>query len=219
MNKETNKGSSVFSKLKKHFITGLLFLAPTIVTLWVLKRAFLIFDGILGEVYRRFVFGPFDLPTPPGLGAVTLIAIIILVGWSARFYVGKKLFEIWDDMINSVPIINKVYIAVRQLANTLKEGSGIVFQQPVLVQFPRQGLFSVGFITRHYTTEIFNGIGSNVVSVFIPTTPNPTTGFIMFVPENDVTPLKMSIEDAMKFIMSAGTVSPDTILTWQKEDR
>lgn len=217
MQNDKEKRTGVISKLKNYFITGMLIIAPTIVTLWVLKQIFLIFDGVLGRLYSRYVFGPFNLTTPTGLGAITLAVIIVLVGWSARFYVGKKLFEIWDKAINFVPLINRIYIAIRQLADTLKEGSGIVFQTPVLVQFPRHGLYSVGFITRECKSCFFDKIGNDIVSVFIPTTPNPTTGFIMYVSQDELIPLNISIEDAMKLIISAGTVVPDNKTSWFRE--
>ncbi len=202
--------SGLLLKLRNYFTTGLLVLAPTAISIWVLVQVFQWFDNILGKWYFQFFkkhFG-FDLYIP-GLGAVTLAVIVTLIGFFARQYVGRKFFDLWEKVINHVPLANRIYIAVRQLSDSFAKGGGIIFKYPVMVQYPRLGIFSIGFVTRHCEGPFCKLAGADVSSVFIPTTPNPTSGVIIFVPRDDLILLQMSVEDAMKLIISAGTVTPD----------
>ena len=208
---------NILLKLRNYFTTGLLVLAPTAVSVWVLIQMFRFFDGILGRLYTRFIFARYDIPSPPGLGAITLALIIILIGMLARLYAGRKLFELWDKVINRVPLINRIYIAVRQLSDTFAKGKGVIFQYPVMIQYPRKGLFSIGFLTRHCVGPFCKFVGVDVSTVFIPTTPNPTSGVLVFVPRDEIIPLNMRVEDAMKLIISGGTVTPDIKLPGIKE--
>ena len=201
--------SIILLKLRNYFTTGLLVLAPTVVSVWILLQTFRFFDGILGRLYTRFIFARYNIPSPPGLGALTLALIIILIGMLARLYVGRKLFELWDKAINRVPLINRIYIAVRQLSDSFAKGGGIIFQYPVMIEYPRKGLFSIGFLTRHCERPFCKIVGGDVSTVFIPTTPNPTSGVLVFVPQDEIIPLRMRVEDAMKLIISGGTVTPD----------
>lgn len=201
--------SGILLKIRNYFTTGLLVLAPTAVSVWILVQIFRFFDGILGKFYTRFIFAHYDIPSPPGLGAVTLALIIILIGMLARLYAGRKLFRLWDKAINYVPLVNRIYIAVRQISDSFAKGGGIIFQYPVMIQYPRKGLFSIGFLTRHCEEPFCKIVGADVSTVFIPTTPNPTSGVLIFVPRDEIVPLKMSVEDAMKLIISGGTISPD----------
>jgi len=196
-------------KLRNYFTTGLLLLAPTAVSIWILIQTFKIFDGILGKLYTRYVFDRLGLEAPPGLGAVTLTVIIILIGMLARLYAGRKLFALWEKAINYVPLINRIYLAVRQLSDSFATGGGIIFQRPVIIEYPREGLYSIGFVTRDCDAPFCNIVGRDVSSVFIPTTPNPTSGILVFVPREHMKPLNMTVEDAMKLIISAGKVTPD----------
>ena len=207
--KDEKKRLGLLYKLKNHFTTGLLVLAPTAVSIWILIQIFKIFDGILGKLYTRYVFERFELNAPPGLGAVTLTVIIILIGMLARLYAGRKLFALWDKAINRVPLINRIYLAVRQLSDSFATGGGIIFQRPVIIEYPREGLYSIGFVTRDCEAPFCNIVGREVSSVFIPTTPNPTSGILVFVPRENMKPLNMTVEDAMKLIISAGKVTPD----------
>ncbi|MFC1490036.1 DUF502 domain-containing protein [Candidatus Latescibacterota bacterium] len=207
------KPTGIFVKLRAYFTTGLLVLAPTMVSIWIFIQAFRFFDGILGKLYAKFVFVKFDLPfnltAPPGLGLITLVILVIIIGILARLYVGKKMFTLWEKVINQVPLINRIYIAVRQLSDAFVKGGSVIFKFPVIVEYPRKGLYSIGFLTRKCEGPFCQIVGTSVSTVFIPTTPNPTSGVLIFVPNEDIIPLEMSVEDAMKLIISAGTVTPD----------
>ena len=205
-------------KIRNYFTTGLLVLAPTAVSIWILIQVFRWFDNILGKWYTQ-LFEYLELGDTyfPGLGALTLFIIITLIGILARQYVGRKMLGIWEKIINHVPLVNRVYVAVRQLSDSFAKGGGIIFQHPVMIEYPRKGIYSIGFVTRRCEGPFCKLAGHNVSSIFIPTTPNPTSGVLIFVPEEDITSLGMSVEDAMKLIISAGTVTPDIKLPVIKE--
>ena len=207
--KDEKSRLGLLHKLRNYFTTGLLLLAPTVVSIWIFIQTFKIFDGILGKLYTRYVFDRLGLEAPPGLGAVTLTVMIILIGMLARLYAGRKMFALWEKAINHVPLINRIYLAVRQLSDSFATGGGIIFQRPVIIEYPREGLYSIGFVTRDCEAPFCNIVGRDVSSVFIPTTPNPTSGILVFVPREHMKPLDMTVEDAMKLIISAGKVTPD----------
>jgi len=197
-------------KLRNYFATGLLVLTPSVVTIWIMIRIFRWFDSILGKWYARlFEAIPFEIKYYPGLGALTLVIIIIMTGYIARQYLGRKLIAIWEKMINHVPLINRIYLAIRQLSDAFAKGGGLIFQRPVMVQYPRLGVYSIGFVTRDCQGAFCEIIGVEVSSVFIPTTPNPTSGVIIFFKRDEMIPLEMTVEDAMKLVISAGKVTPD----------
>ncbi len=213
------KPTSIHIKLRAYFTTGLLVLAPTMVSIWIFIQAFRFFDSIFGSLYKNFIFDNLELPTPPGLGLITLIVFIIIIGMLTRLYVGRKFFEIWENLVNRLPLINRVYVAVRQLSDSIVQGGNILFQFPVVIEYPRKGLYSIGFLTRKCDGPFCKIVGKNVSTVFVPTTPNPTSGVLIFVPNEDITPLDMGVEDAMKLIISAGTITPDINLPIIRTDR
>ncbi|HUT63058.1 MAG TPA: DUF502 domain-containing protein [Anaerolineae bacterium] len=196
-----------FFKLRNYFTAGLLVVAPTAVTIWILFQVFKWFDNILGKWYTRL----FETHIP-GLGAITLFIIITLIGFLARQYVGRVLLDMWEKAIKRVPLINRIYLAIRQISDSFAEGGGIIFQRAVFLEYPRRGVFSIGFVTRDCEDPFCRIVGQEICSIFIPTTPNPTSGVIIFAPRDELVPLNMTVEDAMKLIISAGKVTPDIIL-------
>lgn len=210
MSDGSSKGKmTLVIKLRNYFTTGLLVVAPTAVTVWILTRLFFFFDHILGQFYVKYMFEPLGEPPLPGLGAVTLALLVILIGMFARMYAGRKLLAMWDRIIEQVPLVNRVYIAIKQLSDAFAKGGGIIFQHPVIIEYPRRDVYSIGFVTNHCSGPFCKHIGKNVASVFVPTTPNPTSGVLIFVPEDQMINIKMSVEDAMKLVISAGTVTPE----------
>ncbi len=208
--KDDKKKLGFLFRLRNYFATGLLVLTPSVVTFWILVRLFRWFDNILGQWYVR-LFRDIGFRTTyyPGLGALTLTIIIIITGYLARLYAVKKLFELWEKLINYVPLFNRIYLAIRQISDSFAKGGGLIFQRPVMVQYPRLGVYSIGFVTRDCEAPFCNIIGDEVSSVFIPTTPNPTSGVIIFISRSEMIPINMTVEDAMKLIISAGKVTPD----------
>ena len=210
MEKNIKQRFNFLLKIRNYFTAGAFVLAPTAVSIWILFQVFRWFDNILGKWYTA-LFTHFELQRThiPGLGALTLFIIITLMGVLARQYAGRKLLGLWEKGIVQVPLINRVYVAVRQLSDSFAKGGGIIFQRPVMIEYPRKGIFSIGFVTRRCEGPFCKIIGQDVSTIFVPTTPNPTSGVLIFVPQKDMTTLDMSVEDAMKLIISAGTVSPD----------
>lgn len=197
-------------KYRNYFTAGLFVLAPTAITLWLIFKIFVWFDNILGHWFTQlFEYLGFRITHIPGLGALTLAIIVTFVGFFARQYVGKKFIELWESLIHRVPLINRIYIAVRQLSDAFSQDSGMVLMRPVMVQYPRMGLYSLGFITKHCEGSFCDTIGENIRCVYIPTTPNPTSGMIIYINELETIPIDMSVEDGMKIIITAGAVSPD----------
>jgi len=140
---------------------------------------------------------------------VLTLGLISLIGLAARYYVGRKLIEFGENILLRVPLLNKVYLALKQINEAFATSKKSAFKTVVLVQFPRQGIYSIGFITSEQHKEVQSKTKEHVVCVFVPTTPNPTTGFLVLVPEQEVVKLDMSVADAIKFIISLGTVSPE----------
>jgi uncharacterized membrane protein len=199
--------SSFLHKLRSYFTTGLLVLAPTAVTVWVLLLIFQTFDGILGKIYTRvFEYFGFEFTHIPGLGAVTLAIIVTLFGYTVRFYAGRKLFEVWEKLINRLPLLNKVYVATRQISDVFTNPAKMNMGRPVMMEYPRKGVYSIGYITDEDCGYFSDLSGKKLIGVYLPTTPNPTSGMLIYVPEEELIPLDASSEEIMKLIISAGVV-------------
>ena len=194
--------------LKTNFIAGLFALLPITITIWFIRIVLLWIDQIfllLPKAYRPEQLLPFPIP---GLGLLILLPFLLLTGFLVRHYVGRQILLLWDRLITRVPLANKVYFAVKQLVDTLAHGSAKEFQRVVLVEYPRTGIYAIAFVTGIASGEVQDKTQERVLNVFLPTTPNPTSGFLLLVPETDVIPLTMSVEDAFKLIMSGGIVTP-----------
>ncbi|MBI4598540.1 MAG: DUF502 domain-containing protein [Candidatus Omnitrophica bacterium] len=187
--------------IRRYFITGLATLFPVAVTAWVVKIIFRFSDQFLGQ------YLPYAIP---GLGLLVTLLIILLVGVLSVHVVGRVIFHTLEAWLVRLPIIKKIYPAAKQLAQFLfkEEGKGqAAFRHVVLVEWPRLGSFSIAFVTNETTTSV-TGAPETLVTVLIPTPPSPVTGPIIFLREKDVIPLTMSVEDAMKLILSGGVVAP-----------
>jgi uncharacterized membrane protein len=185
--------------LKKYFITGLLVLIPLWATYYVLSGLLSMIDGILGDLPSRFTGIQF-----PGLGIITLVVFILLVGVLSANYIGTRLIRYSDRLMQRVPIVNGIYSTVKQIMETFSMKQN--FSGVGLVEYPRKGCYSVGFITSKVDGAHF-GLSGKFKTVFVPTTPNPTAGFLLILPESEVIRLDMTVEQGMKYIISLGLVS------------
>ncbi len=185
--------------LRRYFVTGLATLFPVAVTLWLVVAIFNIADRFLG---RRLGF------QIPGLGLLLTIGVILLVGVLSVHFFGRVLFRTVEFWFARLPLIKKIYPAVKQLAQFLfnEESRQAAFRRVVLVQYPREGAYSLAFVTNESQTEA-TGRSQNLLTLLIPNPPSPFTGPIIFVPEVDVIPLRLSVEDAVKLIVSGGVVA------------
>lgn len=199
----------MWNEIRKTFLTGLLVLAPITLTAYILYHLFRLLDGILNDTITAFIVDLLNIdttPTIPGLGIVALLALIFLVGAVARNYVGKKIIAVGDFLVTRIPLINRIYIAIHEISEAILSEKREIFKKAVLIEYPRKGLYSIAFFTQDTKGPIQETINTDVVSVFVPTTPNPTSGYLLFVPKKDTTELDMSVEDAMKLVISGGSI-------------
>jgi len=188
--------------LRRYFLTGLLVITPIWGTYLVLKTLLVALEGILGHGLQRYL--EFYVP---GLGIVVLVALILLVGALATNYLGKELVRIWEAFLTHVPIVRSIYTLVKSIVDTISLQQRGQFGRVVLVEFPQRGQYSIAYVTGK-TDDVRQAMQKDLISVYVPTTPNPTSGYLLFVPEREVIPLSMSVEDSMKLIISGGLFSP-----------
>ncbi len=195
--------------MRKYFLTGLLILVPLAITLWVLHAIISTMDQsllLLPPQWRpKELFG-FQML---GFGAVLTVLIIFLTGLLAQNFIGNYVVRVWEGLLKRIPIVNSIYSSVKQVSDTLFSSSGNAFRKAVLIEYPRQGSWSIGFLTGVPGGDVVNHLKGDYVSVYIPTTPNPTSGFFLMVPKADAIELNMSVDEALKYIVSMGVVAPE----------
>ncbi len=191
--------------LKRYLLTGLLVVTPIWGTVLVLKTLFVAVDGILGDVVSRYL-------TPasyiPGLGIVTLIALIFLVGVSAANFIGRRIVKLWEDTLDRVPVVRGIYSTLKSMMDILSFKEREKYNRVVLIQFPKNGHYCFAFVTGVTQGELQSFSPEPLLNVYVPTSPNPTSGYFLLVPEREVTPVEMSVEEAMKLIVSGGLYVP-----------
>lgn len=203
----------MFRSLRNAFVSGLLLMAPVGVTLFVIN--FLI--QRVGIPTRRMIF--FFIPPNDAsyiwleyglyVGAILVVACLItLLGWLSKLLIGRILVNTFERIVDTVPVVRSVYNTVKQIRDTFVQQEKAVFQKSVLIEYPRKGIWVLGFMTGRGKGEVQYRTASELINVFVPTTPNPTSGFLLMVPQEEVHDLDMSIPDAMKLIISGGAVVP-----------
>ncbi|WP_150427916.1 DUF502 domain-containing protein [Dechloromonas sp. CZR5] len=194
--------------MKRYFITGLLIWVPLVITGWVLSLIVSTLDQSLrllpSSVHPQTLVG-FAIP---GAGAVLTLAMIFLTGLLAANFIGQKLVVWWEKLLARIPVVNSVYNSVKQVSDTLFSPNGNAFRKALLVQYPREGSWTVAFLTGAPGGDIVNHLRGEHVSVYVPTTPNPTSGFFLMMPAKDVVELDMTVDEALKYIISMGVVAP-----------
>ena len=194
--------------MKKYFITGLLVLVPFIITMWVITSIVAMMDQsllLLPVSWRPKAQLGLEVP---GVGALLTLLIIFVTGLIATNFFGKQLILLWENMLNRVPVVKSIYSSVKQVSDTLFSDSGNAFRQAVLVQFPRDGAWTIAFVTGLPGGDVSNHLHGDYVSIYVPTTPNPTGGYFIMMPKADVIELDMSVDEALKYIISMGVVAP-----------
>lgn len=194
--------------MRKYFITGLLILVPLAITVWVLNLVIGTLDQSLLLVPARFrpqsLFG-FDIP---GLGTILTILIVFLTGLLTNNLVGNYVVKLWERLLQRIPIVNSLYSSVKQVSDTLFSSSGNAFRKAVLVPYPHQNSWTIAFLTGVPGGDAARHLVGDYVSVYVPTTPNPTSGFFLMMKRSDVVELDMSVDAALKYIVSMGVVAP-----------
>ncbi|MBA5685500.1 DUF502 domain-containing protein [Rugamonas apoptosis] len=197
--------------MRKYFITGLLILVPLAITAWVLNLVISTMDQSLLFVPVRWqprtLFG-FDIP---GLGTMLTVLIVFLTGLLTNNLVGNYVVRIWERLLQRIPIVNSLYSSVKQVSDTLFSSSGNAFRKAVLVPYPHRDSWTIAFLTGTPGGDVKNHLVGDYVSVYVPTTPNPTSGFFLMMAKENVVELDMSVDAALKYIVSMGVVAPDHV--------
>lgn len=197
------------ARFRTYFFTGIIVTAPIGLTIYLTWTLIDYVDSkvkiLLPEAYHPDRFLPF---TVPGLGLLAVIAGLVLVGFLTANFVGRSLLRLGERLVGRMPVIRSIYSALKQLFETVLAQSSNSFRQVVAVEFPRQGMWAVAFLTSDSGGEIASKTGEDMVTVFLPTAPNPTSGYLVCVPRSQVLFLDMSVEDAMKLVVSGGMVAP-----------
>ena len=208
---------SLRTALRDNLVAGILVAAPIFVVLWVFNKLVLSMDGVLALVPNSirslrwslpWQTNPIPILETPGLGFVLTLVLLLLIGTLARGYFGRTLLQRLADLVERVPLLGTIYSATRQLLEAVFSSRAQNFQRVVLVEFPRRGCYCLGFLTAEAWEGVQKAVGVPLVSVFVPTTPNPTSGFFVLYPRDELRILNMTVEEAFKAIMSSGIVGP-----------
>ena len=204
MTKIRKKKSSLIARLRNYFITGIIVLVPIGFTLYLTLFLISISSNLIPEEINPNSYLPFSIP---GLEIALSIIFITLIGFISLSFIGKRILKLINDLLKKIPFLRTIYSAIGQMTETFANKKGKK-KSVVLVEYPRKGSWAVGFATKDNKGEISKKTNNNLVNVFIPTTPNPTSGFLLMFPKKEIIYLDMSFEEASKFIVSAGTSNP-----------
>ena len=195
---------SLFARLRNYFITGIVVLVPIGITLYLTKFFISVSSKLIPEEINPNNYLPFLIP---GLEIFLAVIFITLIGYLSLSFIGKKVLQLFNELLKKIPILRTIYSAIGQMAETLAPNRKSK-KSVVLIEYPRKGSWAVGFATKDNKGEISKKTNQNLVNVFVPTTPNPTSGFLLMFPKEELVYLDMSFEEASKFIVSAGTSNP-----------
>ena len=202
---ETNIKKSLFSKLRNNFIAGIVVLIPIGITLYLTLFLIRISGKIIPKEINPNNYLPFNIP---GLEIIIALLLITFIGWISLSFLGRKFFEIFNNVLKKIPILRTIYSAIGQMTETFTKSDNNQ-KSVVLLEYPRKGIWAVGFATKENKGIIKNNVKEDIINVFVPTTPNPTSGFLLMVPKKDLIFLDVTFEQASKFIVSAGTTNID----------
>ncbi len=216
--KEQHVFMKLGAKLRAYFFTGILVTAPVSITFYMAYKIILWIDAGVSKLLPPQLKTYYnELPfTIPGLGVIVLIVSMIVIGMFAAGFVGSFFIRLGDWMVKKMPVISSVYSLLKQVFETFLSNKSQAFSQVALLEYPRKGIWILGFVSTDTGGEVKRILDREMVNVFIPTTPNPTSGFLIFVPKEDVVFLNMTVEEGLKFVISGGIVAPDEIQNFKK---
>ena len=195
--------------MKRYFITGLLIWVPLGMTAWVLKF-------LIGTMDQSLLLLPDSLQPErllgmniPGLGTILTLLVVFITGLLTANIIGQKLVSFWEGVLWRIPVVKSIYWGIKQVSDTLFSSQGVAFRKALLVQYPREGSWTIAFMTGQPGGDVINHLKGDYISVYVPTTPNPTSGFFLMMPKSDVIELDMNVDAALKYIISMGVVSPN----------
>jgi len=198
------KKRSIFKSIRNYFIAGVVVLIPIGITVYLTLFIVKVSSKILPKELNPNHYLPYDIP---GVEIIISLFLITLIGWLSLSFIGRRLLKLFEDILKRIPILRTIYSAITQMTETFTKSEGNT-KNVVLVEYPRKGTWAVGFATKENTSGIADKAKQDLVNVFIPTTPNPTSGFLLMFPKKDVIYLDITFEQASKFIVSAGTSDP-----------
>ena len=195
--------------IKRYLITGLLIWVPLVITFWVL-------DLLVSTMDQTLLLLPTEFRTEnwlgfhvPGMGVVMTLVIVFLTGAFATNLLGARLVDLWHEILNRIPVVNWIYSSVKQISDTLFSSSGQAFRKAVLVRWPSPGMWTIAFLTGTPGGDVANHLKGEYVSIYVPTTPNPTGGYFVMVPREAVIEIALTVDEALKYIISMGVVVPN----------
>ena len=212
--KNLNKSYSfrVLAKVRGNFLAGLIVIAPIGFTMWIINSIIGWIDGwVLPLIPYNYHFAEYIGINLKGLGVIFFLVFTVLVGWVAKGILGRTFLRVGENLVDRTPIVRSVYSGIKQIAETVLSSRDSSFEKACLIEYPRKGIWAIAFVASDSRGEIAEknpDKENQLVSVFIPTTPNPTSGFLLFIPKSDIKYLDMTIEEAAKLVISAGLVYP-----------
>lgn len=193
----------MFVRLRNYVITGAVVLVPVVLTWYVLAAMFRFLDGLTARWVIRWIGHPV-----PGLGMLVTVAIVVVTGILTRSFIGHRVITFGQSIIARMPIVRSVYVTIRQIVDAFAMTDQNAFKRVALIEYPRKGIWSIAFLTSSGLPVASEALGQELVSVFLPTTPNPTSGFLLLLPRKDVRLMDISVEDGLKLVISGGVFSP-----------
>ena len=211
MSEQQKSTNSIGGKIKNYFFTGVIVAAPVAITIYMSYHLVIWINGVTSKLIpQKWTIGNFVPYAVPGLGLLLLLLVLFLIGMLTTGYVGRFFVNLWEKIIRKMPIVSSIYSLIKQIFETFLSQKNRSFSEVVLVEYPRKGLWTIAFVSKKNTGgEVEEKTGSNKISIYVPTTPNPTSGFLIFVDENDVIKLDMSVEEGIKYVISCGIVTPE----------
>ncbi len=195
------RNKRMFIWFRRKFLTGLVILLPTVLTGWILYRLFRSVDSILRPIVARYPF--LDVP---GLGVFAVVIILMLTGIIAGNFIGRRIIHWAEKGIGKIPLVSRLYTAFKQMSEVFLQEKRTAFRRAIILEYPRRGVFSVGFVTSTWSYRDSGGNERVFINVFLPTTPIPTSGLFLMIPEEDSTPMNCSVEEALKMVISGGAI-------------
>ncbi len=205
-------------RLRAYFLAGVLVTAPIGLTIYLTYVFFTFVDSNVTRLFpTEWYEALYGDTTFPGLGMIAALLFFVIVGWFATNFLGRLFLRISEYFLDRVPVIRTLYGAIKQIFETIMASQSSAFREVVMLEYPRKGIWSIGFVTGRSQGEVQDKIEKDTINVFVPTTPNPTSGYLLFVPEADLKFLEMSVEEAVKLVVSAGIISPPSPLEKAKQ--
>ena len=200
------------NRLRNYFISGLLFWIPLILTVIVIKSFLELINSLITQQYLPVVILVLDT-TIPGSGIILLFIIILITGILVTNILGRRLVALWEKLLNSIPGFRNIYNILKKVSDTVLNTSSESFKKAYLIQYPNKGIWVIAFQSGDYRGQAESVIGEEIINLFVPTTPNPTSGFFVLIPKKDALELDISVEEAFKLVISAGVVTPNSVKT------